>query len=169
MEDINFKDNSFTTWSHKLSPYSVEYHCDNDCTQGGCPGHVATLQLNSVSDTYSIDWGCSGAGLCLQNIDMVILVDFVERLTGKKLVNVESEKQKSLEEGKAYYKNDFEIGFDKGWESAYENAKIHLKDVSDCATDARQKLGYRTKALKEVNSQSDLISELEKGNEGGKV
>lgn len=35
----------------------IPYHCYNDCSPAGCPGHVATITYQSTSDTYMFDDG----------------------------------------------------------------------------------------------------------------
>ena len=36
---------------------SCRYRCLDDCEPAGCPGHEATLELQSVSDSYRFDDG----------------------------------------------------------------------------------------------------------------
>lgn len=31
------------------------YRCNDDCIQAGCPGHVATLTIQTTSDAYSFE------------------------------------------------------------------------------------------------------------------
>lgn len=33
------------------------YRCDNDCERAGCPGHIATLEFNSIANIYRFDNG----------------------------------------------------------------------------------------------------------------
>lgn len=35
----------------------VDYRCDDDCVQSGCPGHIATLTFNSISNIYHFNNG----------------------------------------------------------------------------------------------------------------
>lgn len=36
----------------------LKYHCYNDCKPEGCPGHTATLHIQTVSDSIHFDDGC---------------------------------------------------------------------------------------------------------------
>lgn len=36
-----------------------QYRCYNDCEMSGCPGHTATLELQTTSDAYTFDDGIS--------------------------------------------------------------------------------------------------------------
>ena len=41
-------------WLDKLSPFEIEYRCDEDCSSKGCPHHKIRFGLHSVSDQIEI-------------------------------------------------------------------------------------------------------------------
>ena len=42
-----------------------QYHCWNDCSQSGCPGHIATLSFQSTSDSLYFSNG-KGSDIYMQ-------------------------------------------------------------------------------------------------------
>lgn len=69
-------------WLNKLSPYKLEYTCDDDCKQWGCPGHIAEFKLWHVTDTFEIKF--DHQTINLDGTQFAMLLDFAKRLTNIK-------------------------------------------------------------------------------------
>ena len=54
------------------------YHCNDDCNQGGCKGHIASLMFQSCSDWYSFDIG--GKQIAFSSDELQALVDLIKSL-----------------------------------------------------------------------------------------
>lgn len=48
---------SITRHETKYRCWETKYRCWDDCTPGGCPGHEATLEIQTVSDTLTFEDG----------------------------------------------------------------------------------------------------------------
>lgn len=77
MSDTGIKD---FYWVKKLAPYQVIYRCSDDCKQSGCPTHTAEFRLNSVVDMFEIKF--HDKTILLDSIQMSLILDFAERLSG---------------------------------------------------------------------------------------
>lgn len=55
------------------------YKCWNDCQMAGCPGHTATLDMQSVSESFVFEDG-RGQMICIQQPEMQTLLSMVFEL-----------------------------------------------------------------------------------------
>lgn len=57
------------------------YHCWDDCQMSGCPGHVATLEFQSVSDYFMFKDG-KGGEIGMHPVELEALLSMVKELAG---------------------------------------------------------------------------------------
>lgn len=57
----------------------LKYHCSDDCRQSGCPGHKATIEFQSVTNSYIFDNGRDGQYFLPQE-DMEALIGLMKKL-----------------------------------------------------------------------------------------
>lgn len=69
------------TWLNKLSDYTREYRCDQDCEYNGCPGHLAKFHLSHVTDTFHVEF--HNGTVHLDPVQAELLLDFFKRLRAK--------------------------------------------------------------------------------------
>ena len=68
------------SWTNKLAPFEIKWHCDYDCKQNGCPGHTLKCRLNSVVDIINIDFG-DGVEICLPMDKMSLILHIAKKFT----------------------------------------------------------------------------------------
>jgi len=54
------------------------YHCFDDCEQGGCPSHKATVNFRSSINTYQFN--IDGKEIYLEDAEMQVMVDLIKAL-----------------------------------------------------------------------------------------
>ena len=57
-----------------------KYRCFDDCRQKGCPGHEATLQFQTVSNTYTFENG-KGEKYSFEQGELETLVSLLKQLS----------------------------------------------------------------------------------------
>lgn len=56
----------------------LTYTCWNDCLQGGCPGHKATVNFRSGINTYEFD--INSKKIYLEPSEMQAIIDLIKAL-----------------------------------------------------------------------------------------
>lgn len=56
-----------------------QYHCWNDCQQSGCPGHTATLEYQSVSESLHFQDG-KGHEIYMQTPELEAFLAMLHKL-----------------------------------------------------------------------------------------
>ena len=64
----------------------LKYRCYDDCMQSGCPSHVATLEFNSIVNTYEFKIGDKKYFLCEH--DIKAMIDLIKSLNREDCVKL---------------------------------------------------------------------------------
>lgn len=58
----------------------MKYFCYNDCKIQGCPGHTATLQVQTVSDSIRFDNGFSQEPYYFDPSTLEVLINLLQKV-----------------------------------------------------------------------------------------
>ena len=62
------------------------YYCNDDCNQGGCTGHIASLRFQSCSSWFFFDIG--GKQIAFGSEELQALIDLIKALNRCGVVNL---------------------------------------------------------------------------------